>query len=138
MKSQLDLFGHEPEAKKSVKRSRNGSRKSDSGELLHRIEAIEGRFDRVEQVLTQLHALMAVKKVIKDRYTVKEVSAIVGRKDYTVREWCRKQRLLAEKAMCGRGSEKSWLVSHDELTRYQNEGLRPEPDHYRMVGTAGK
>jgi len=138
MKNQLGLFGDEPEAKKPSKRLRNGARNPDTVELMRRIEAIEGRFDRVEQVLHQLHDLMAAKKVIKDRYTVKEVAAIVGRKAYTVREWCREQRLLAEKAMCGRGSEQSWLISHDELTRYQNEGLRPKPDHYQMVKTAGQ
>ena len=66
MKNQLGLFGDQPEAKKSSKRSRNGARNSDSGELLRRVEAIEGRFDRVEEVLNQMHQLMAVKKVIKE------------------------------------------------------------------------
>lgn len=129
MKNQLGLFGDEPEAKKPAKRSRKGVRQSEPGELLRRMKALEERFEKVEQVLHQIHELMAIKKVVKDRYTVKEVAAIVGRKEYTVREWCRERRLLADKAMCGRGCELAWLISHDELTRYQNEGLRPKIDH---------
>ena len=38
--------------------------------------------------------------------------------------------IKADKTMCGRGSEIEWRISHEELVRYQNEGLRPVPDHY--------
>ncbi len=138
MTNQLGLFGDEPEVKKTARRSRSRARLPESGELLRRMQALEERFDRVEQVLHQIHELMAARKVVKDRYTVKEVAAIVGKSKYTVREWCREQRILADKAMCGRGSELSWLISHEELTRLQNEGLRPKPDHFQMVKTVGQ
>jgi len=130
MNNQLDLFGNAPESKKPAKRSRNAARNSDAGELLRRIKAIEGRFDRVEHVLRQLYELLTVKQAIKDWYTTKEVASILEKKEYTVREWCRLERVNATKARCGRGAEQSWLISHDELTRYQNEGLLPPPERY--------
>jgi len=40
------------------------------------------------------------------------------------------QRINAFKAMCGRGSEDEWRVSHRELERIQNEGLLPVPERY--------
>lgn len=62
----------------------------------------------------------------KDKYTPAEVAVIVGRRPYTVREWCRYGRIRAEKVIgVGRGSEEAWRISHAELTRYLNEGLLP-------------
>lgn len=66
----------------------------------------------------------------KESYSTQEVAAILGRKPYTVREWCRLRRINAEKTMCGRGCEEEWRVSHEELRRIQNEGLLPRPDKY--------
>lgn len=61
----------------------------------------------------------------RQKYTPAEFAAIVGRKPYTVREWCRYGRLLGEKVKgVGRGSEEEWRITHGELARYQNEGLR--------------
>jgi hypothetical protein len=64
----------------------------------------------------------------KQKYTPAEFGAIVGRKPYTVREWCRYGRIQADKVKgVGRGSEEEWRITHDELVRYQNEGLRAVP-----------
>jgi hypothetical protein len=52
---------------------------------------------------------------------------ILGKAEFTVREWCRLGRIRAGKKTCGRGSASEWIVSHAELTRVRNEGLLPNP-----------
>jgi hypothetical protein len=49
----------------------------------------------------------------------------VERDRFTVREWARNGRIRAEKKLSGRGAHARWVVSHDELLRYQREGLLP-------------
>ena len=61
-------------------------------------------------------------KAGKEWYTTAEVAEIVGKSDYTVREYCRKGQIKAEKAANGRG----WLVAHGELQRLRNYGPLPE------------
>lgn len=68
---------------------------------------------------------MTQQRLVKDYYSTEEVARIVGKDPYTVREWCRYGRLRGEKRKCGRGNSKEWAVSHAEVLRYQNEGLRP-------------
>lgn len=80
------------------------------------------RLDRIEAVLQTLVS----QKTVKDYYTTAEVAQILGRAEFTVREWCRLGRVWAEKRQCGRGNAKEWMISHEELTRVQNEGLHPQ------------
>ena len=63
---------------------------------------------------------------MKEWYSTAEVAAILGRAEFTVREWCRLGRVRAEKKKCGRGPASEWIVSHEELTRVRNEGLLPD------------
>jgi len=79
------------------------------------------RLDRIEQ---------AIKQLVEDRtpreyYSTAEFAAILGKAEFTVREWCRLGRVWAEKRPCGRGNSKEWMISHVELTRIRNEGLLP-------------
>ncbi len=85
------------------------------------VTSLHDRLDRIEALLFELRQQRAV----KDWYTTAEVAEIVGRAEYTVREWCRSGRVPAEKAPNGRG----WLVSHEELTRVRNHGPLPIPKH---------
>jgi len=82
------------------------------------LASIDVRLAAVEQLLVQ-------QKTIKDWYTTAETAAILGKSEYTVREWCRQGRVQARKRACGRGRAKEWVISHDELTRLRNDGLRP-------------
>jgi|LakMenE01Jun11ns_1017448.scaffolds.fasta_scaffold9905979_2 hypothetical protein len=60
----------------------------------------------------------------KEYYSVKEVAKIIGRAEFTVREYCNNKRIIAEKKDSGRGSSNEWKISYEELNHYQNHGLR--------------
>jgi hypothetical protein len=79
------------------------------------------RLDRIEQILRAL----ADRQAVKDWYTTEEFAALVGRAEFTCREWARAGRVKAEKRMSGRGAYPAWVISHEELLRYQREGLLP-------------
>jgi len=82
-------------------------------------EVVE-RLSRIEAVLQTL----VREKAIKDWYSTAEVAILVGKAEYTVREWCRQKRLLASKKAYTRGAHPEWLIGHAELLRFRNEGLR--------------
>jgi hypothetical protein len=79
------------------------------------------RLDRVEGLLTTL----LEQRTIKDWYTTAEVAEIVGKAEFTVREWCRLGRLQAQKRRSGRGAFPAWVIAQQELLRFQREGLLP-------------
>jgi hypothetical protein len=80
--------------------------------------------ERLERIEAALTTLIQVRKV-KDYYSTDELAAILGKAEFTVREWCRLRRIQAQKRRSGRGKFQSWVVSHDELIRIQREGLIP-------------
>lgn len=84
---------------------------------------LEERLTRIEQML----ATLIEQRMVKDWYSTAEVSRILNRAEYTVREWCRQGRIRAKKKPCGRGKGGEWLISNEELTRLKNEGLLPLP-----------
>ena len=79
------------------------------------------RLDRIESVLTAL----LERETVKEWYSVDEFARLVGKAEFTCREWCRLGRIRGEKKGCGRGKHQSWVVSHDELLRYRRDGLLP-------------
>ena len=89
--------------------------------LLERIDQLLARFSKVESALDQL----VQQNTIKDWYTTSEVAVILDKAEFTVREWCRLGRMRAEKRMSGRGAYPAWVISHQEMLRYQREGLLP-------------
>jgi hypothetical protein len=89
-------------------------------------EALAPLVDQLRIIQAQLAAMAgeATKAVIvKEYYSTVEVAKLLGKRPYTVREWCRLGRINAEKANFGRGQDDEWRISHQELTRIQNEGL---------------
>jgi hypothetical protein len=84
-------------------------------ELKERLLRIEGM---LESILGQWSAP-------REFYSTSEVAILLGKAEFTVREWCRLGRILAEKRACGRGLSKEWMISHDEVQRIKNEGLLP-------------
>lgn len=79
------------------------------------------RLQRIENLLNDLSS----ERMRKEWYTIAEIAHIVGRSEYTVREWCRHGRVRAEKSRVGCGNSTEWRVSHTELARIQNEGPLP-------------
>ena len=80
------------------------------------------RLERIENALSVLVEL----RTVKDFYSTDEVAAILGKAEFTVREWCRRHRIHAQKRRSGRGKHQSWTIAHEELQRIQREGLLPE------------
>jgi len=90
---------------------------------------LTARLVRIEQAL----GLLVQQRTVKDWYSTAEVAQLLGKAEFTVREWCRLGRVQAEKKKCGRGVSSEWIISHEELTRVRNEGLLPEANPYRHV-----
>lgn len=78
--------------------------------------------DRLGKIEDALRMLLK-ERVIQKYYSTTDVARILGKAEFTVREWCRNGRITAEKRPCGRGNSKEWMISHDELERIQAEGL---------------
>ena len=92
--------------------------------------------DELLSRLTKIETLLASlveQRTIKEWYSTADVATILGKAEFTVREWCRLGRVHAEKKKSGRGVAGEWIVSHAELTRIRNEGLLPDPRPYRHV-----
>lgn len=87
------------------------------------------RLVRIEQTLD----LLVQQRTIKEWYSTAEVAKLLGKAEFTVREWCRLGRVHAQKKKSGRGVASEWIISHEELTRVRNEGLLPDANPYRHV-----
>jgi hypothetical protein len=88
--------------------------------------------ERLERIETLLESLIE-QRTAKEWYSTAEIAKLLGKAEFTVREWCRLGRVRAQKKKCGRGVASEWIVSHEELTRIRNEGLLPEPNPYRHI-----
>ncbi len=122
--------GAEPVTKVKPAARQRASKPEESNNVLKTVvattvEPLERRLAAIEERLESLVAELAAKRVAKEYYTTEEVAEILRKAPYTVREWCRLGRVLGEKSHSGRGLDEEWRISHEELTRYQNEGLLP-------------
>lgn len=57
----------------------------------------------------------------KSWYTIAEFAELVGKTEFTVREWCQLRRIRAEKRTGG--SESKWMIPYDQLSRFGPDGL---------------
>ena len=95
-----------------------------------------GSNDKLLSRLTKIETLLASlveQRTIKEWYSTADVATILGKAEFTVREWCRLGRVHAQKKKSGRGVASEWIIGHAELTRVRNEGLLPDPRPYRHV-----
>jgi excisionase family DNA binding protein len=61
----------------------------------------------------------------RESYTVEEVAKMLGKSEYTVRQWCNEGRITATKCAERRGGTALWRISTEEVARYKDEGLLP-------------
>jgi hypothetical protein len=85
-------------------------------------DELQEQLDRIERLVT----LLVERQTVKDYYQVGEFAKLVGKADFTIREWARLGRIRAEKRRSGRGAFTAWVISHQEWLRYQREGLLNE------------
>ncbi|HEX4053821.1 MAG TPA: hypothetical protein VHX86_06120 [Tepidisphaeraceae bacterium] len=86
----------------------------------------EERLEKIDRLLEQL----VTKTVAKSWYSVEEFASLVGRSNFTCREWCRLGQVHAEKSMTQTGTSTTWTISQDEYLRFQREGLLPRRRSY--------
>ncbi|TWU20727.1 helix-turn-helix domain-containing protein [Bythopirellula polymerisocia] len=82
---------------------------------------LDDRLSRIELALSSYRE----PQFQKEWYTVAEAAEILGKAPFTVREWCRLERINASKRPSGRGTSSEWMISHSEIERIQNKGLLP-------------
>jgi hypothetical protein len=93
----------------------------DQRTVTQRFDEFAARLDRIEAAVRAL----TQQRTAREWYTTSEVAEELGKVEYTVREWCRNERVNAEKKGSGRGRYQSWVISHEELLRIRREGLLP-------------
>lgn len=104
-------------------------------------EGLIARLDELHGILLEIQSRLAVAhRPEKEAFTPGEFAEVTGLSTYTVQDHCRRGRLRASKALSGRGAERGWRISLDELKRYQREGLLPEEPRGRIrpTPTAGE
>ena len=84
------------------------------------------RLNRIAARLDEVLELLQAQQAVREWYTTAELAQALGKSEFTVREWCRLGRVRAEKRQSGRGAHAAWVVGHEELLRYQKEGLLPD------------
>lgn len=97
--------------------------------LTHLLLEIQRSLARIEIRLADLER---PKPPVQNRsfYNVAEFAKLVGKSEYTVREWCRLYRINAEKSDSGHGDSKAWKIPANEVERYRDHGLLPIPSKF--------
>jgi hypothetical protein len=63
------------------------------------------------------------RQTVKEFYSTEEFAELTGLKPKTVRDYLSESRLQGTKQRSGHGRAKKWAVPHEELLRFQREGL---------------
>jgi hypothetical protein len=91
------------------------------------LAGMDSQVTRVDSVLAEIRSLVIQQGTAHDCCTTEEAAQVLHKAKSTIRKWCRLGRINAEKRGSERGKLQSWVISHDELLRYQREGLLPLP-----------
>lgn len=84
---------------------------------------------QIVDLITEVRDLLLNQRVVRDYYSTEQAAKMLGKANWTVREWCRQGRIYAEKRYSGRGKARDWVISHAELQRIEKEGLLPSGKH---------
>lgn len=63
------------------------------------MDALDERLRRIEQML----AVLVERETVRDWYTTEETARILGRAEFTIREWCRLGRIRAQNGAADAG-----------------------------------
>jgi len=99
-------------------------------QALESLERIEAVLAHIMKMLDELLTSSRRSAATKQAYSPAEAAAILGKRPYTTREWCRLGRINATKRPVGRGAAEEWEISNEEIERIQNHGLLPMPKRY--------
>src|SRR5436190_9531882 len=91
-------------------------------DLIH--ERLSGIEDRLAHLETTLDTFCR-HQIVQDAYSTEDFAQLIGKAEFTVRQWCRLGRVQADKRPCGRGYSLAWSIPHAELERYRSYGLLP-------------
>lgn len=91
------------------------SRRSDIAIASEQMEGVLDRLDKIELVLK----LLVQQRTLKEWYSVEEAAQVLGKEPVTIRKWCRRGCIHAQKRRSGRGNYQAWVIPHEELERIQ-------------------
>ena len=89
--------------------------------MTEQIQELSDRLTKIESMLS----ILVERQQVREWYEVEQAAELLGKAPFTVREWCRLGRIRAEKRQSGRGAHSQWVISKEELGRFQREGLLP-------------
>lgn len=85
------------------------------------IDILLTRIDRLESKLDQL----LTKEAVREFYTTAQFADRVGKSKDTIAGHCQNGRIRATRKRNGRGGKLEYSISHDELLRFERDGLLP-------------
>jgi hypothetical protein len=100
--------------------------------LADEISTIKAMLTLVRSGIDEIRSTLSDRASKKEWYSPAEVADLLKRRPFTVREWCRLQRIHARKRSTGRGDADEWEISQEELERIKNHGLLPRPTKYEF------
>ncbi len=83
------------------------------------LQALLRRLDQIEA------KLQGEPKAEREYFSVAEAAELLGKASFTVREWCRLERINARKRPSGRGRSLEWMIPAKEIQRIIDQGLLP-------------
>ena len=104
-----------------------------SPDLLTVLTGLQAAISEMDAKLTAVHAELRSKPAsppeTRVSYSTKEAAKLLGKAEYTLREWCNNGRINATKREERRGGSALWSVAGSEIARFKDEGLLPlSPD----------
>ena len=98
--------------------------------LVERQEQIQDLLEAIHAAVVERRDRPESKTASQQGFTPTEAAELLGKRPYTVREWCRLRRIKARKRPTGRGEAEEWEISFEEIERYKNHGLLPMPTRF--------
>jgi Helix-turn-helix domain len=117
VKDATQSIGEEVASTEPLKRTRKNSKTA------AQLDDVRARLERIEAAVIA----RPQQRSTKEWYSTSEVAKLLGKAEFTVREWCRLGRINARKRDSGYGRASEWMISHQELERIRNYGLLPVP-----------